>query len=247
MPVDYSPLAASYDTRYDVNPLAGIGHALNGLAARIDAASILEVGCGTGRWLATVAAPGRTVCGVDPSLAMLARAAAKGSAVAAARAADLPFPPATFDLVFAVNAIHHFGDAAGFIHSASGLLRAGGALAIVTIDPRLIRARYFYQFFDGTLERDLERHPSLGDLVNAMASAGLARIQMEVAESASRSFRGAAVLADPFLTSGTNSLFSLLSEEEYRRGLERIRSVVESRPDAEFLEELDFYIVTGFN
>src|SRR3989338_6787216 len=61
--VDYDLIAPDYDTRYTLNALPGVAAALHRQAS--PARAILEVGCGTGRWLqempraALVVGPGR--------------------------------------------------------------------------------------------------------------------------------------------------------------------------------------------
>ena len=56
---------------------------------------VLEVGCGTGLILDRVAHFARSACGIDLSGGMLARAAARGLAVAQASATELPLPCTT--------------------------------------------------------------------------------------------------------------------------------------------------------
>lgn len=67
-------LAAIYD---EDNP-PGVDHEyFRGLADRMAADRIVDLGCGTGSLTVTLAAPGRTVIGIDPAAAMLAYAAAR--------------------------------------------------------------------------------------------------------------------------------------------------------------------------
>lgn len=47
------------------------------LATTLDATRITDLGCGTGVLTVTLAAPGRTVTGIDPAAAMLARASSR--------------------------------------------------------------------------------------------------------------------------------------------------------------------------
>lgn len=57
---------------YDVDNLAGEDHAYyRALADQISARSIIDLGCGTGLLTRSLARPGRTVIGVDPSRTML--------------------------------------------------------------------------------------------------------------------------------------------------------------------------------
>lgn len=136
--LDYDRYAATYDRRYEVNPLAGIAQALSALAAEVTPQRILEVGCGTGRWLPGFGDSPLTV-GVDASMGMLQQAFAKGSRhIAAARANQLPFAAGQFDLIYCVNAIHHFDDPKQFIADAKELLTPKGCLGIIGIDPRVI-------------------------------------------------------------------------------------------------------------
>ena len=71
-------LARLYDAfdgpRVDLNLYLGI-------AAELEAASVLDVGCGTGSLAVMLASSGRTVVGVDPALASLEIARAKESRV----------------------------------------------------------------------------------------------------------------------------------------------------------------------
>jgi SAM-dependent methyltransferase len=242
--VDYDQLASAYDSRYDVGALAGIAKALAEVRSAVGARRVLEVGCGTGRWLGEVNA---FTCGVDASLGMLAQARAKlpHAPLAAAQANALPFRNSSFDLIFSVNAIHHFDDPAAFIRDAAGLLTASGALSIVGIDPRNPPRRYFYDYFEGTWERDLLRYPAIGDLVNWMLAAGFRRIEYRVADRDNRTFDGEAVFSDPFLRKTSNSMLALLTDAEYERGLRRIEAAVGSG-GAVFRSQLEFPIVTGW-
>lgn len=99
---DYDRISSTYDFRYRENPLDGIADALLKLSRKISARNILEVGCGTGRWLETLRATGGAVVGVDASASMLTHAATKlGPApLAAARGNQLPFTGKAFDMVF---------------------------------------------------------------------------------------------------------------------------------------------------
>ena len=162
----------------------------------------------------------------------------------------LPFRDPTFDLIFCVNAVHHFADARAFIDQAARLLRRPGALSITGIDPRLIRKWYFYEYFEGTYERDLRRFPGAGDLVNWMAAAGLDPIEYRVVENRHDRSIGRSVFADPFLAKNSNSQLALLTDAEYADGLKRIEEAIERGEaegrDVEFETELSFFMITGF-
>ena len=75
--------------------------------------------------------------GLDLSFEMLRNARAVDSRylVVQASAVAPPFVAASFDLVFSLNAFHHFPDKVGAIKQVC-LVRPGGALGIVSFDPR---------------------------------------------------------------------------------------------------------------
>jgi ubiquinone/menaquinone biosynthesis C-methylase UbiE len=70
---------------------------------------VLELGCGEGFVLSALTATHKY--GIDPSVHALIRASTRSNAdCAVARAEELPFPSASFDLVVAVGVMEHFED-----------------------------------------------------------------------------------------------------------------------------------------
>jgi ubiquinone/menaquinone biosynthesis C-methylase UbiE len=79
--------------------------------------AILDVGCGTGRLMRSAEArfPDAILTGVDAAPGMVKQASASNPAGGSIRfqqatAEDLPFPSATFDLVFSTMTFHHWHD-----------------------------------------------------------------------------------------------------------------------------------------
>jgi ubiquinone/menaquinone biosynthesis C-methylase UbiE len=252
--VDYDQLSQTYHSRYDSSKLVGIADALLQLAKQCSARLILEVGCGTGMWIETLRSTGVTVLGVDSSQGMLTQASTRlGSAgLVRAHANQLPFSGGRFDLIYCVNALHHFDDPQAFINDAAALLKPGGALALVGIDPRTIQRRYYYyDYFDGTLETDLRRYPSFGQLVDWTSAAGLNDVELRIVDRWWMCWEGRAIFEDPFLKKESNSALALLTQEAYEAGLGRIRKAVEdseaSQEPVEFRSEIPFGIVSGVN
>ncbi len=227
--MDYDPVAPSYDRRYEVNRLEGVAVLLRGLAAGAGGGAALEVGCGTGRWLAEVQSVASHVVGLDLSPGMLGRARQREAApsVLCGEAGALPFPSATFDMLYCVNAVHHFARPQRFMAEARRVLRRGGRLAVVGMDPHERRDRwYIYDYFAGTLALDLKRFPSGAALAAWMTEAGFEDVDRRVAERISGSLEGRAVLDDHFLRKGGTSQLTLLSDEAYEEGLRRIRAAL---------------------
>lgn len=92
----------------------------------------LDVATGTGNTALALAEAGADVVGVDVSPAMLAQARerAEGEGVAVefrhGAAESLPFEDASFDLVTARHAPHHFRDVPRFLAEVHRVLRPGG-------------------------------------------------------------------------------------------------------------------------
>jgi ubiquinone/menaquinone biosynthesis C-methylase UbiE len=226
---DYSRIADGYDRRYEANPLEPVAEALRSLVVETGAGRVLEVGCGTGRWLAELADLCDEACGIDPSTAMLQRARERcpGLRLCEGKAEALPFADASLDLVYCVNAIHHFQDPRAFVSEASRVLAGGGMLAVVGSDPHARRESwYIYRFFEGTYERDVERFPRRADVRRWMAAAGFDHVGQRPVAHIVDHLRGRAVFDSPFLQKDACSQLALLTDEAYQTGLRRMEAAI---------------------
>lgn len=228
--VDYDALAPTYNQRFsDEHDRLATARALTDMVHRLDAQTILEVGCGTGRWLAGLRALTEQGYGLDPSKGMLAQAHARGMQLqlTRGRGEHLPFPDATFDLVYCVNAIHHMDGQQTFIQEAQRVLRDGGALAVIGMDPHIGRETwYVYDYFPGTYETDLARFPSWETVLDWMRAAGFRQTERRLVERIIDHKTSATILDDPFLQKHTSSQLALLSDAAYVAGVQRIKTAV---------------------
>ena len=160
-----------------------------------------------------------------------------------ARANDLPFSGSRFDVIYSVNAIHHFDDPKEFIMDAGRLLRPGGCLATIGIDPRAIRKRYPYDYFEGAFELDMRRYPSFGQLVDWSSEAGLDVVELRIVECSGLKFKGREVLTDRFGRTATPcwrySLTRFMSA-----GWRRSMPLSKRTDDVEFHSDLLFGMVS---
>jgi ubiquinone/menaquinone biosynthesis C-methylase UbiE len=246
--VDYDKLAGTYNARYQAKPLRGVAEALCELARRRPARRMLEVGCGTGHWLCGWPA-GVWSVGLDRSRRMLEQAPAEFPRVQG-DANRLPFAAAAFDLLYVVNALHHFDDPRGFVREAAAAIAPGGILAIVTLEPRQLRHRwYLYDYFPGVWEMDLARFPALAEIAGWMAQEGLTAVECRVVERITDHQRGRAIFDSPFLAKDACSQFALLPPEAYQEGLRRIETACRAAEDADreivFPTELALHLVSG--
>jgi SAM-dependent methyltransferase len=234
-PVDYDSIAGSYDRRFVNDPSDETLAALLGLAWETSPGRILEVGCGTGHWLTGL--KNRTknpvfqfqLHGLDLSIGMLFQARGKGGDLCLVHggAERLPYECDTFDLIYCVNALHHFTQPCDFINEAARLLKPTGILAVIGTDPRGHKDDwYVYQYFPGTFERDLARFPSWGTVVDWMVDAGFAEISLKPARHIHDPKTGRVILDDPFLEKNAASQLALVSDQEYQAGIGRIREAL---------------------
>jgi cytosine/adenosine deaminase-related metal-dependent hydrolase/SAM-dependent methyltransferase len=99
----------------------------------------VDLGCGTGRWIATLASQRpRTLVGVDLSPEMLAKAKHKlgdSAKWVVADCTDLPFPRASGDLIICSFLASYLHDFAKFAEQVRRLLRPGGVILLTDLHP----------------------------------------------------------------------------------------------------------------
>jgi SAM-dependent methyltransferase len=141
---------------------------------------VLEAGCGAGLGLPVLGRVARSVQAgdVDAENLRVAGAACAGQAnvtLRAFQAQNLPFPDEGFDLVLLFEAIYYVPDVRGFLKETWRVLRPGGTLLIVTVNPE----------WDGFNPSPLKtRYWSAHDLLSALREEGFAaRMQGAFPES----------------------------------------------------------------
>lgn len=247
--LNYDNIASEYNLRYDSSLPPKRANALFELVQQIKARRILEAGCGTGFWLNLLAPAVTAAFGMDYSSGMLALARERSVPLRLSRGDAVHFPYADnfFDLVYCVDAIHHFGDQRAFIADAFRVLRPGGALAVLGSDPHSgDDTWYVHDYFQGVLEADLQRFPSQGTVLKWMQAEGFQNIASKQAEHISAVHLSKDVLRDPFLKKNSCSQLAMLSDEAYQAGLEKIRAAIARDGQIRFLNELWIKMVTGF-
>ncbi len=252
--VNYDALAPTYNQRFEEDKdRPATAHALLELAGNLNAQRVLEVGCGTGRWLAEMRTVANWCYGLDPSTGMLTQAKNRSAPIwlTRGRGEALPFPDGTFDLVYCVNAIHHMDGQQTFTQEARRVLRDGGAVAVIGMDPHEQRHTwYVYEYFEGVYETDLARFPSWETVIDWMRAAGFQQVERRPVERIIDHKTSATVLDDPFLQKHTSSQLALLSDTEYATGVQRIKTAIAEAEAAgntlRFPTELIMEMVWGY-
>src|SRR5262249_19772010 len=170
--VDYDALASGYDRRYRSFSYREIEDALTTFLG--DAKPVvLEVGCGTGHWLGWAGDRARRRIGVDASAGMLSRAKSTGAWLVRSVGEALPVADASVDRVMCIHALHHFPNRGRFFREARRVLRPGGGVINIGLDPHAERDNWWiYDYFPESRARDLERYSPVRAIRGETALAG---------------------------------------------------------------------------
>jgi ubiquinone/menaquinone biosynthesis C-methylase UbiE len=228
--VDYDAIADTYERRYLTNDYSGVEHAVIAFAGQPDL-RVVEVGCGTGHWLRVLERAGIHATGGDVSIEMLARAhaAAPRVPIVQGTAEQLPWTNAAFDRVFCVNALHHFQDTPAFLSEARRVLRSGGRLMSVGLDPHTGLDRwYLYEYFEPVLEIDRRRYPAATGLREWMRLAGFVDCVTRQVQHVPVRLPARTAIEQGRLERSATSQLSLLTDAQYQQGLERIRRAIDA-------------------
>lgn len=228
--VDYDAVAPAYDKRYEHQRYEQVERAVHQFLDGRSGGSVLEVGCGTGHWLASIAELAAIVVGLDRSREMLhrARTTAHRALLAQATAEAIPFADARFDRVLCVNALHHFPDPATFLVECRRVLRPGGAFLTIGLDPHAgLDSWWIYEYFPGALVADRRRYLATPRLREMLAAAGFSTPRTEIVQHlpAERAFDVA--VERGHLERHSTSQLMVISDAEYAAGIHRLH---EERP-----------------
>lgn len=224
--VDYDDVASTYNRRYERNRYDGTRAALYEFLGDAANADVAEVGCGTGHWLADVAGSVRTIIGIDASWEMLrcAAADARSALLIHARAEQLPLATASVDRVFCVNALHHFSDLATFASEARRVLRSGGSLMSVGLDPHTALDRWWiYDYFPAALAADRARYLPTQTIRDIFEDAGFADVHTNLAQNIPAAVPFQLAVERGYIDRRSTSQLLVISDAEYEDGLERMR------------------------
>jgi SAM-dependent methyltransferase len=204
---------------------------------------VLDIGCGTGRFLAQLAEIAKA-WGVDPSPQMLEQARARGIRGAGwklAQAERLPFKDGWFDGVHAHLVLHVVGDLGAAISEMARVAAPGGRVVVTSFRPEHFEAFHLNAYFPSVRKIDLARFPDPGRIAELFAGAGLTEPRVRPVtqllslspEDVIERVRGRYI-----------STLHLIPEAEYREGLERLERDMAGR-SGPVEAELHWALVTG--
>lgn len=230
--MNYDEVASEYDRRYEMHDFHGIRSTLLALAG--ETARVLELGCGSGHWLREFSLAGWDVAGIDPSQCMLdvASSRVRGD-LRRGHAEELPWRNLSFDVVVAVNALHHFTAPTAALREAFRVLRSGGVFLSVGLDPHAYQGRwYVYEFFPKTIAADRERFVPASTRTGWLHAAGFVDVDVEPVERICSMHSMEDATRSGILKPSFTSQLTELTPTEYAAGLARIEDAAREAGEA---------------
>jgi SAM-dependent methyltransferase len=199
---------------------------------------VLEVGCGTGRFLAALAGRAKA-WGVDPSQEMLevARGRVHGAGLKLGLAEELPFKDRWFERA-AMWLVVHLVDRPRAFAELHRVLSPGGRFAIATFDPVHFDAFWLNALFPSLEAVDRARFPTGEQLEEELPAAGFDEVRLTRISQESWIDRQVALER---IRGKHISTFDLLDDDEYAAGLAKAERELPERVDY----RLEWLLVTA--
>jgi ubiquinone/menaquinone biosynthesis C-methylase UbiE len=177
---------------------------------------VLDVGCGTGRLAAALHDRGSRAWGVDPSAEMVEVAKKRGVNAKVARAEQLPFKEGWFERAVLWLTVHLLARPRAFAE-LHRVLAADGRVVIATFDPSHFDRFWLNEIFPSLERIDRDRFPTEEGLTQELLTAGFEPRVIRLSQRAEITRRAALER----IRGRYISTLELLSDDEYRSGLER--------------------------
>ncbi len=250
MKTDYNKVSKIYDDRYKTSKLPGIVAKLLNITDTETSKKIIEIGCGTGYWLSNIDTK-NILFGLDLSTGMLKKAKCNEKLnLFCGDANKLPLKNEKFDIVFSINAMHHFPNPKEFVLSSINLVKSGGKFCIFATNPVDSENEwYIFKYFKNTFENDKKRFPKIEDILNWVKEAGYKNVKKEHSDIVINKKVDYDIFNDTFLVKDATSQLSDITDEEYNLGIELMKNEIEENKrlnkTTEFNTTLNFYMIYG--
>jgi SAM-dependent methyltransferase len=144
----------------------------------------------------------------------------------------LPWKTASFDRIFCINALHHFSDKMTFMKEARRVIRRGGRLMSISLDPHTECERWWvYDYFPQVVNLDKNRYPSVHEICQIMMSSGFTECHTLEAQHRVLCIPARQALECGRLAKTVTSQLALLSDDEYIQGINQILRDIEAAED----------------
>lgn len=221
--INYNKASSTYDnTRSHSDTL------ISRFAERVSfsgSTTIVDFGCGTGNYLNRIQQLfGSICCGIEPSYGMRAIAHEKNLLLDIREGdhSNIPFENETFDFAFMTDVIHHVPDIGLMFSVIWRVLKFEGILCIVTESHDQIQARFYNSYFPSLYANEIKRYPTIESISGEAIINGFIHEDTEVLPASGPEYITAQFIRN--VEEKNYSMFRLLDEEEYTKGLSRLKA-----------------------
>jgi ubiquinone/menaquinone biosynthesis C-methylase UbiE len=236
-PAPYDAVSNAYDTTRHPDPrLTG---AIQERLRPEHGKKYLDLGCGTGNYLAEFAARGYAMTGLDLSEGMLrlAREKSPSSEFICAPAENMPIPSGSMAGAFSCLAVHHFEDLETMAREVYRVLQPDARFVIFTTEPSQTRTFWLNEYFGELMRSSESLMPPVTRLVTVLQRAGFRPVNVSTWDIPED-------MVDLFLY-GAKHQPALYLRDDVRHGITRFRRAGQSRSVQEGCRRLEQDILAG--
>ncbi len=235
MEINYAGISKTYDT-YRSYPNVLIRQVIE-FANIVKGQRILDLGCGTGNLSVQLSGLINVdPIGIDRSVPMLEKARTKSLRVLCADVDHCPLPlhNGSFDAIVGAYVIHHINNRMALFQECYRILRAGIFILLTSSHDQLENLNpVVKECFPSLIEMDKQRFPDIPKIDHLFKAAGFRDIKHE------EIILSEIPIDKGYLEKVKNkfiSTFYLLSENEFRRGVERLEAFINNSEEPAYRE-----------
>ena len=246
MDYDATEIPRVYDKGRDHGPQL-LDLWMNAVASHIENTSIhtiLDLGCGTGRFSEALAARFNSdVIGIDPSKKMLEQARSKqlDSRVRyePGSGEGIPLDDSSVDLIFMSMIFHHFQDPFLAARECRRVLRDRGKIFVRTGTRERIMSYPYVDFFPASIPIMNEVLPGSSLIREVFTTAGFRMVTLDLI---SQTIAPNHMAYANKLAAGADSVLARLSQAEFQAGIEAVRAHASLVQDQVITEPIDLFV-----
>lgn len=209
----------------------------------------LDIGCGTGSYTIEFQKRGYHFIGIDPSEKMLLKAKSKSNLVdwKIGSAEDTNLAMNAVEGIIGSLTIHHWTDLSQGFKELFRVLKAKGKIVIFTSTADQMEGYWLNHYFPKMLKDSIKQMPSLKSIKDGLSEAGFYEIETEIYsihQDLEDKFlfcgkHDPEIYFDQQIRNGISSFSSLANIEEVSRGLENLRTDIDSGKISQIIAEYE--------
>ena len=163
-----SPIYDSIGNGYNNTRMADpyLSERIYDLLCPIEGGIYLDIGCGTGNYMAAMLDKGLNFIGIDPSEKMLAEAKAKcpDTRLILGKAESIPFDNVFFDGAIALFTTHHWSDLNQGLAELARVLKSGARAVFLSFTPEQMRGYWLNHYFPIMMHKSMTLVPERAEI-----------------------------------------------------------------------------------